>query len=139
MTDPISQPEVEDFIPPDPPTGLRTFMPAHRAARRRQEIAASVEQRRRERLSEALSAVLATEAGQIVVMRLLDHCRPYHTTLSSEPTQYAAAEGRRTVGLWLIQQITGLGPEVYPHLLVSHAKRQRVAADEEASYARNAR
>ncbi len=78
--------------------------------------------------------MLKTEAGQAVTMRLLAYCGVYHTTLDDQ-----AAEGRRQVGLWLIDAISKADPELYPVLLQEHLERQRRHKAADAAIAENHR
>lgn len=121
MTDPINRPLLtEDHLYADAP-GVRA--PGKGDHNREAKIAAA--ERANERERNALASVLSTDEGQAVILRILDHCRPYQSTISSEPSQSGFAEGRRSVGLWLISALGSVDPEVYPNLLLTHVKRQR--------------
>ncbi len=98
------------------------------------QLQADAVQRQQQREHNELIAVLKTEAGQAVVMRLLGFCGVYRTTLGDE-----AAEGRRQVGLQLIDAISKADPELYPVLLQEHLERQRRHKAAEAAIAENHR
>ncbi len=135
MADPIHHPfPAEDTIYADVPKTEATSASA-RAVNARQQIAADIASHRKETQHNDLSGVLSTAAGQAVIMRILDHCRPYQTTISNEPSQFGFQEGRRAVGLWLIDLIQRIDPTLYPTLLLEHLKHQRELANVEAGIA----
>lgn len=121
MTDPINRPFTsEDTIYTDAPP-----MKAAGKGDHNREARIQAAERAHERERNALASVLSTDEGQAVILRILDHCRPYQSTISSEPSQAGFAEGRRSVGLWLISALGSIDAEVYPNLLLAHVKRQR--------------
>jgi hypothetical protein len=90
--------------------------------------------RQKTREHNELVTMLAGEAGQAVLMRLLAFCGIHRTTAVD-----LAAEGRRQVGLYLISAINDADPELYPLLLQQHLKRQRDLAASESAIAENHR
>ncbi len=119
MLDPVTKP----LPPEDTPysdTGAATITPADRKEQYAQAI-----DRQRYQEHQDLTAVLSTDAGQRVFMGLLDYCRPYEQLPTAEHAQMAMLEGRRRVGLHLINLVQRLDPDLYPALLVAHMKRKR--------------
>jgi hypothetical protein len=130
MTDPLVSPiGPEDSVYPDIATS-----PAKREAVKEAYISAL--ERRRQREHNELVAVLNTEAGQAVIMRILAHCRPYHSTWSMDQSVMVLAEGKRAVGLWLIQEIQHVDPEMYAKLLLHRVKQSRDEIATEEAHAR---
>lgn len=130
ILDPINRP-VEDTIPIDdgrPPLRItKTEQEARKESRKAAEISA------REEELNSLSAVLSTDEGRAVILRILKLCQPYRSTvLSTDKEQYLLAEGRRGVAHWLINEMGSLGAEVYPNLLIHNAKKAHAAAQEVA-------
>lgn len=129
MTDPIAKPLTSDdriyehIPPPAPDDGPQTT-----------EARISAVERQRERERNELMAVLNLPEGQALIFRILGFCNVYSTTMGNK-----GAEGRRQVGLWLIDAITKADPEMYPQLLITHLKRVREIAAKEAAIAEDAR
>lgn len=129
MVDPIRHPIQEDRVYADanPSSTTQHIAPGANMER--------INERRRQRDAEldSLRAVLATEAGEIVLMSILAYCKPYESTLRADGHATAAAEGERSVGVWLIRQIQRADPFAYPTLLAHHVARvKRLAEGAEA-------
>lgn len=123
MTDPIEKPIAEDSGMAGSPIVQKFGKPLTK-----QEVASKVFQRKKNREADELSAVLATDEGQAVVMRILDGCGIYEDAILTE-----AQQGQRKVGIRLIRAISALSPDSYPNLLLNHSKRQlRYRAEEDA-------
>ncbi|MES2531932.1 MAG: hypothetical protein V4636_12920 [Pseudomonadota bacterium] len=135
MVDPIHNPlPPEDTVYVEIPQSDASS-PSARAVNERAQLAADGQSRRLERERNDLAGVLQSDAGQALIMRILDQCRPYQSTLSVEPAQFGYAEGRRSIALWLIDQIQRVDPMLYPNLLMTHVKHQRDLASIEAAAA----
>ncbi len=128
MTDPIEPVDSDDKIYAD------LGPPNYQRIRNSKQLQADAVLRQKQRERAELVAVLKTDAGQAVVMRLLGFCNPYKTTEGD-----LAAEGRRQVGIFLIKAIDDADPEMYPVLLQEHLERQRRHAATEAAIAENHR
>ncbi len=129
MTDPIAKPISDDdkvYADLGPPDYAR--IP------NTNQLRADVVRRHQQREHNALLAMIASEGGQITLMRVLKFCGIYQTTQEDRE-----AEGRRQVGLFLIAAINDADPEAYPLLLQKHLKRQRDIAASEAAIAEDHR
>lgn len=128
MTDPINKPvHAEDAIYADMPPLPKD--PAGESKRRNIEALASQQRREHNDLVE----VTSTEAGQRVIMRILDKCTPYLSSFDRDPAVVMYKEGQRNVGLWLIRELQKMDLEGYANLLKLHAQREKKRLDEEAS------
>ncbi len=129
MTDPIENPvDKNDKIYQD------LGPPNYQRIPNSKQLRADAVKRQQQREQSNLIAVLKTDAGQEVLMRLLAFAGVHRTTEGD-----LAAEGRRQVGLWLISAISEADPELYPLLLQAHLQRQRRFAAAEAAIAENHR
>lgn len=81
--------------------------------------------RKDERERNDLASVLQLEPGQAFVMRLLARCGVYQSTFSGNHAAASFSEGQRDIGLWVLEQVQGIDPELYANLLMNHVKRQR--------------
>ena len=70
-------------------------------------------QRDLEQLKSDVEALMATGAGRRIVWRLLETTHVYQTCYRDNPLQMARAEGRREIGLMLLDWITTHTPEHY--------------------------
>lgn len=123
--DPIHQPVAEDVVhADDQPVAPRIDLPP---PKRHKQTAAWERAMRRE--CAELAAVLATDAGQAVILRILDDCHIYHAGPLPPEDQ-----GKRMLGVALIHRISALGGDAYPKLLIAHAARQARLRAEDASY-----
>lgn len=118
--DPINRPlPAEDTIFRDDPKGLSPEV----AQAQKRRIEAYEQQRQME--AAQFAEVLAGVSGQAVIMRFLAFCAPYQAINMGEHAQAAVAEGKRRAALWFIEQMQRVDPEMYPRLLMAHAKRVR--------------
>lgn len=119
MTDPIHDTVQEDSMivetGPAPRIGLEK-------SRKQQQQEAFLIKQDRER--DELNTVLNTEAGQAVIMRLINQCHIYSESMLDD-----AAQGQRILGVRLVKQICALSPDSWPNMLLAHAKRQKLIAD----------
>lgn len=120
MADPVSNPlSPEDVVYGDEG-------PAARSADPKRQADAEAFERRRDREHNELASVLSGELGQAFIMRMLDFCGPYRSTISfGHPDASAFDEGKRAVALWLIDKITRIDPDMYATMLMAHVKRKR--------------
>lgn len=82
--------------------------------------------RQQERERNNLAMVLDTPAGRAVIIRILGECRVYASSISFGHADASAFdEGKRAVGLWLIQQLNGVDHTAYPKLLLEDIARAR--------------
>lgn len=122
MSDPIEKPIVEDSGMSGAPLVQKLGKPLTK-----QEVAAKIFQRKKNRQAQELGAVLATDEGQAVIMRILSDCHIYSDVILDEPRA-----GQRQLGIRLIKEIHALGDDSYPNLLINHDKRQlRYRAEED--------
>lgn len=129
MTDPVVSPltsedRIYEHVPPPTPTDTST---------QANEARVQMIERQRARELNDLMGVLSIPEGQAFVFRVLSWTNPYSTTMGDP-----GAEGRRQIGLRLIDTIQRADPELYPQLLLTHLKRQREFAAAEATIAANA-
>lgn len=118
MTDPINDPTFrEDIVHTGAP-----LRPEESAARK--ESQAESYRLRKERENNDLTTVLSTEAGQAVIMRILNSCHLYY---EGKLDDYA--QGQRSVGIHIVRQISEISPEAYPNILLKHARRQQALKD----------
>lgn len=118
MPDPIKHPLPEDSIPPDTPRATKENRKA------RVEVA---EIERHDELAD-LAAVLSTDAGRRVLLRIIGAGDVYSKDPSADSLIMARAEGRRQMAAWLIGEIQAVRPDAYPNLLLFHgedAKRRQ--------------
>ncbi len=121
MVDPISRPFAEDqFV-----EGVQAPPKAQAKPEDLRKARIDEATRRDERERNDLAAVLHLEPGQAFVMRLLGRCGIYHANPLETHAEEAFAKGQRAIGLWVLEQICSLDPELYPTLLMNHVKRQR--------------
>lgn len=135
MNDPVSA-----AIPPDDPS--RGDLPP--ADTRAQSAAArqAIEERRRQREHNDLLTVLATPEGRAVVMRILSYANPYASTIrviNGHDEVSPVAEGRRDVGLFIVDVITKADPARYARLTLEHLEHKRRMEAEDAAIAEEAR
>lgn len=52
-----------------------------------------------------LNAVLATKSGRAVIRRVLDRAGAFRDTFEPDSHAYAHAGGKRTIGLWLFNEV----------------------------------
>ncbi len=116
--DPIKRPVEDSAAPPadaDPQT-------------RRETYADFVEREQRQEVAD-LSAVMATDAGRRVLLRILAVGDIYEPSPSLGGEFIARNEGRRDAALWLIKQLYRVRADAYPNLLIYHAhmKQKRLS------------
>lgn len=117
--DPINRPVgAEDTVYAD--AGAPIVSGAERKAAQVKSYEFQKEQERND-----LATLLRTAEGRSFVLRLIGQCQPYQPIVMAEHQQAAVMEGRRRVGLWVIDLIQQLDPELYPNLLLAHLKHQR--------------
>nr|DAN75883.1 MAG TPA: hypothetical protein [Caudoviricetes sp.] len=85
--------------------------PEQREARAAEQRAA--QERDEEQLKADITALMETGAGRRIVWRLLEATHIYQTCYRDNPLQMARAEGRREIGLKLLDWITTHTPEHY--------------------------
>jgi hypothetical protein len=101
--------------------------PEQREARAAKQRAA--QERDLEQLKNDVEALMATGAGRRIVWRLLESTHVYQTCYRDNPLQMARAEGRREIGLMLLDWITTHTPEDYFTMQQEalHERRERSA------------
>lgn len=101
--------------------------PEQREARTAEQRAA--QERDEEQLKKDVAALMATGAGRRIVWRLLEETHIYQTCYRDNPLQMARAEGRREIGLMLLDWITTQTPEHYFTMQQEalHERRERDA------------
>ncbi len=131
MLDPINNPfPIEDTSFRDEKPGLTPEQQKQLQSKR--ERGESLE--RQERLERnQMADVLATPSGQAVIMRLLCFCEPLRPIQMGEHAQAAVLEGRRRVGLWIIDQMQKVDPDLYSRMISAHLKRLRDSFNYEAA------
>lgn len=80
------------------------------------ELKAELEQARQldlEQLQSDVEVLMQSGAGRRIVWRLLETTHVYQTCYRDNPLQMARAEGRREIGLMLLDWITTHTPEHY--------------------------
>jgi hypothetical protein len=123
MPDPIETPiSSEDRIYADIGAPDYTTVP------NRKELSKQAVQRQIDRERNELLLTLAKPEAQALLMRVLAFCGIYHTTDGDK-----TAEGRRQVGLFILEMIQKADPELYPELLLNHLERQRRLKENEAA------
>ena len=60
--------------------------------------------------------LLDTEAGKALVWEILSFCELYNASPRGELTSYF--EGRRSVGVYLLELLNETNPRIYPRLIV---------------------
>ena len=86
-------------------------------------------ERDREQLQSDIEALMASGAGRRIAYRLLESSHVYQTCYRDNPLQMARAEGRREIGLMLLDWITTHTPEDYFTMQQEalHERRERDA------------
>lgn len=98
------------------------------------DIDKELARREHEHNEKVLRDVLATDAGEEFFMRVIGMCQVYSARIMDDQQQ-----GRRVLGLNLIQEVVAMDPEVYPRLLTRHYKRMIRKRGEEDSLRKNAK
>lgn len=79
------------------------------------------EERKQRQLDEDLRAVLATRQGRAVVWNTISHvAAAFSASYAGEPLATAFNEGRRDVGLSLVQHAQRVAPRLYLLMLSEH-------------------
>ena len=78
-----------------------------------------------------IGAVLATEDGMNVLWEILNWCGIYSSSLSADPLVTAQQEGKRAIGIQLIDLIQQTDPRAYAHLLIEMQTRALIARQNE--------
>ena len=77
-------------------------------------------QKRKEAVQKRMDALLAdylkTPYGRELFWYLLGDTGVFHSSFSSDPLVMAKREGRREIGLGLLERIENLGPEYLPNM-----------------------
>jgi hypothetical protein len=117
--DPINRP-----VPPTEDSVYADAGPVQSGAERKaDQVKSYLSQKEQERND--LATVLQSDSGRSFILRLIAHCAPYQPIPMSEHGQAGIFEGKRRVGLWVIDQLGYVDGEMYPTLLLEHLKRQR--------------
>lgn len=74
----------------------------------------------------ALTNVVATPEGRTLIWAILSQTKIYDETFSGNSADIFE-KGRRSVGLWLISQMTDIDPTIYPRMLLDVARREQEA------------
>lgn len=132
MLDPIHKP-----VSPEDSVYADAGGPPISAATTKKQRIEDIERQQQQEQSD-LMAVLSSDAGQRMFMRIMDYCHPYEQIHMAEHAQAALLEGRRRVGLHLINLVQRVDPEMYPAMLLAHMKRKRalIDADERSAAAK---
>lgn len=64
-----------------------------------------------------IRAVLALPEGRRLVWRLLEHCKVFESTFTSNGSQFAFNEGARNVGLFMLAEVTAADAQVFVTML----------------------
>jgi hypothetical protein len=79
-----------------------------------------------ERDIEELRQLLAVPGNRAFLWRLLDYCKVYHSNPFPEnPGSMAMFEGRRMVGIWLLQEMHAADPLAYPRMRDEATEKQK--------------
>ena len=76
----------------------------------------------RDRELDDLRWLVGHAQGRRLVWRLLEQAGIYRSSFSPNGQLFAHQEGRRSLGCWLLQEITEASPDAYPRLLLERAK-----------------
>ena len=63
-----------------------------------------------------LRDLMDTDAGKVLVWDLLSFCELYNASPRGELTPYF--EGRRSVGVYLLELLNEVNPRIYPRLII---------------------
>ena len=66
-----------------------------------------------ERNNAELETLVDTAAGAYLIWRILQEAGVYNVAGTLEPQQLAFHEGRRSLGLWLMAELTGIDEKLY--------------------------
>lgn len=55
----------------------------------------------------------STYAGRRGLWRVLEECGVFATSFSADPYEMAFREGKRNIGLWLIQELSSINPDLF--------------------------
>lgn len=72
----------------------------------------------RRRELEDLRWLMGHAQGRRIVWRLLALTGVYRTTFHPNGSTFAYQEGRRSVGCWMVEEITTASPDAYPKMLM---------------------
>lgn len=67
-----------------------------------------------------LSAIMSTDAGRNVLLRILEHSGYFTSSYSQDQREHAFNEGRREEGLWLIQEMKQADSRHLMNILKEH-------------------
>lgn len=78
----------------------------------------------REREIEALRNILSTYDGRAFLWRLLEECGIYTSSFTGNSTTFFN-EGKRHVGLWTLNEIMDVNPNLYQQMRVEAVERNK--------------
>ena len=87
----------------------------------------SREELRKDQEAADLQALLGTRGGRAFNWRLLSQCGIYQSSLSENIVEMAAKEGRRNVGLWVLNEVKIASMDA----LVTMEQEEKFAREEE--------
>lgn len=70
------------------------------------------------------SDVLKTNAGRMVMWRVLTQCGVYSACATDKPMEMARSEGKRDIGLWLLEEISYIPGDLYPIMVKEATERE---------------
>lgn len=76
----------------------------------------------RERELEDMKFILSTPQGQRVLWRYLEHCGIYRDSFTGNSSTFYN-EGRRSIGIKLLEDITTASPDAYIKMLTDHKEK----------------
>lgn len=83
----------------------------------REEFQAEVRKKQREREVMEMQSILSTYAGRMVLWRLMSKCSIYGSSFVGEkPLEMAHNEGKRAVGLEILNEVFTADPEAYTRM-----------------------
>jgi hypothetical protein len=71
--------------------------------------------------------VLRTPAGKAVIWDILSFAGIYQEQFSLGKTDYLL--GRKSVGVFILDRLMGIGPDIYPNLIMYHQKSKGFSDD----------
>lgn len=71
-----------------------------------------------------LSAVLKTRQGQRVLWHILGLCGVYNNNFSPERSTLEYLEGRRSIGIELLQAIEAVDPLAYANMIIKNEREK---------------
>lgn len=83
--------------------------------------------RRAEQEEEALRHLLSQESGKIILWGVLTRCQVFCSSYSTDAAATAFREGRRSIGLELLDSIQKIEPKAFPLMMI--ANQEKLAAE----------